>query len=288
MRRIFTELATVLMLGPIGVAHAQTGAPQLLFASGFERGVKLGKQTPYYRKIYGRDNTTGFRWPIKVLGASKSALHPVDHDGHKAVFNVLKRVRGHKGNLTRVLFSKENYAVKNKNTQSPYEILNVKRGRSDLYIRYWMKIDGRMLRDKLHNKWRVLVEYKTKDYSDTESTGFRLIGFVYTDNKGEPFWAWQGDVGPEEPLWQIFNYDVPVPRNKWFLMEVYWHWSEGNDGRALWKVNGQVIGDQHAPTTHNHKPIDFIMPFQIYGNANPKRQWVDDLEIWTGIPAKYQ
>lgn len=286
MRRILTGLVGALACSSAGMVRAQVERPRLLFASGFERGVKLGKQTPDYRKIYGRDSTTGYRWPIKVLGASQSALHPIHHDNHKAVFNRIVRIRGHDGKLTRVLYSRENYAVKGKYTQSPYEILNVQRGRSDLYIRYWMKIDGRMLRKKLHNKWRALFEYKTRGYG--KGTGFRLIGFVYTDNKGKPYWAWQGDVNPEKPLWEIYNTDVPVPRNEWFLMEVFWHWSEGNSGRALWKVNGQLIGDHRGPTTVNSKPIDFIMPFQIYGNGNPKRQWVDDLEIWTGIPAKYR
>jgi hypothetical protein len=27
---------------------------------------------------------------------------------------------------------------------------------------------------------------------------------------------------------------------------------------------------------------------QIYGNANPKYQWIDDIEIWDGIPEKYK
>jgi len=47
------------------------------------------------------------------------------------------------------------------------------------------------------------------------------------------------------------------------------------------------VGDYHGPTTRNSQPIDFIMPFQIYGNSNPKHQWIDDIEIWDGIPEKY-
>ncbi len=286
MRRIFTALATALVFSPVNMASAQAEAPRLLFASGFETGVKLGKQTPYYRKIYGRDQSTGYRWPIKILGASESALHPIDHDNHKAIFNRLVRTEGHNRRSTRVLYSKENYAVKGKVTQSPYEILNIKRGKSDVYIRYWMKIDGQLLRDHPRNKWRALFEFKSVDYG--KGTGFRLISYVYSDNKGQPYWAFQGDLWPDRPLWEINNYDVPVPRNKWFLMEVFWHWSSGNDGRALWKVNGEVIADRHGPTAYKDKPVDFIMPFQLYGNANPKRQWVDDLEIWTGIPDKYK
>ncbi len=56
------------------------------------------------------------------------------------------------------------------------------------------------------------------------------------------------------------------------------------DGRALWRVNGQVVGDHYGPTTRNNRPIDFIMLTQIYGDANPKYQWIDDIEIWDGLP----
>jgi hypothetical protein len=121
-------------------------------------------------------------------------------------------------------------------------------------------------------------EWKTKDYA--AGTGFRLIAFIYTDQLGNPYWHWQGDADPETPIWEIDNTTVPVPINEWFLTEFYWHWSEGESGRALWKVNGRVIGDHYGPTTRNAKPIDFIMLTQIYGDANPKYQWVDDIEIW--------
>ncbi len=75
-----------------------------------------------------------------------------------------------------------------------------------------------------------------------------------------------------------------MPLDEWFLTEFYWHWSEGDDGRALWRINGEVVGDHFGPTTRNHQPIDFIMLTQIYGNANPKYQWIDDIEIWDTLP----
>jgi hypothetical protein len=76
---------------------------------------------------------------------------------------------------------------------------------------------------------------------------------------------------------------LPEPTHKQGLTEFYWHWSKGAGGRALWKVSGKIIGDHRGPTTRNNKPIDFIMLTQIYGNANPKHQWIDDIEIWDGL-----
>ena len=251
---------------------------KLLFSSGFE-GVALAPLNDEYQNITGTDSQTGYSWPITVLGASESGLHMIAHDNQKALRNDIQTVIGHTGQRTRALYSVENYEFRG-DTQGPYEILDIIDGRKDLYVRYWIKLDRESLSKP--NMWRTFFEWKTKGYAN--GSGFRLISFIYTDNDGKPYWVWQGDRDPEHPMWEIENRTVPVPVDKWFLTEFYWHWSEGSDGRALWKINGHVIGDHDGPTTRNHKPIDFIMLTQIYGNANPKHQWVDDIEIWDGLP----
>ena len=256
--------------------------PVLLFKSGFEESVYIDT-TAYednedYRYIRGTDLETGFRWPIEILGASESALHYIDDDHHRAVMSEIRTVTGHDGKPTRALYSIEHYNTGV--TQCPYEILNITEGTKDLFVRYWMKTDSASLVQP--DMWRAIFEYKTKKYAGNR--GFRLIAFIYTDSDGVPYWHWQGDRNPEDPVWEIDNREIPVPMNKWFLTEFYWHWSEGKDGRALWKVNGQVVGDHHGPTTRNGMPIDFIILTQIYGDANPKYQWVDDIEIWNSIP----
>ncbi|MCK5831693.1 MAG: hypothetical protein KAH20_15465 [Methylococcales bacterium] len=261
-----------------------TPTAKLLFSSGFENGVYIDPNPVLNREDYafirGTDNKTGFSWPIDILGSSESALHHIDDNNFQALEAEIQTVLGHNGTPTKALYNIEHYAVPNGATQYPYEILNITEGKKDLYIRYWMKIDAESLTQK--NKWRALFEYKTKDYA--AGTGFRLISYIYTNNQGQAFWHWQGDANPLQPVWEIDNYDIPVPANEWFLTEYYWHWSEGGDGRALWKINGQVVGDHYGPTTRNSKPIDFIMLTQIYGNGNPKHQWIDDIEIWDGLP----
>ena len=256
--------------------------PKLLFKSGFESGIYIDN-TAYldnedYRYIKGTDNETGYSWPINILGASESALHYIDDDNHQAVQSEIQTVIGHNGDSTKTLYSIENYDLGV--TQCPYEILNIQEGRKDLYIKYWIKMDSASLFQP--DMWRAIFEYKTKDYA--ENDGFRLIAYIYTDNDGIPYWHWQGDKNPQNSIWEIDNKTVPVPISEWFMTEFYWQWSEGDDGRALWKINGQVIGDHYGPTTRNSKPIDFIILTQIYGDANPKYLWIDDIEIWNGIP----
>jgi len=288
MKRNFVILITGILISISCNKESPTETPSepiLLFKSGFENGVYIDtnsyEDAEDYRFIKGEDKETGFSWPIDILGANESGLHYIDDDNHNAVFSELQTVIGHNGNQTIALYQQENYNLDV--TQCPYEILDVKDGESDLYIRYWMKLDSVSL--KKSNMWRALFEYKTKLYDEGNGDGFRLIAFIYTDeNDTVPFWHWQGDSNPDNPIWEIDNKEIPVPVNKWFLTEFYWHWSEGNDGRALWKIDGQVIGDHYGPTTRNSQPIDFIILNQIYGDSNPKHQWIDDIEIWDGIP----
>jgi hypothetical protein len=255
--------------------------PELLFKSGFEGNVYIDN-TAYednedYRFIRGMDSETGFSWPINILGASGSALHYIDDDNHQAVFAELQTVIGHNGNQTTVLYQQENYNTDV--TQCPYEILDIKDGTKDLYIKFWIKLDSASLYKP--NMWRTYFEWKSKKYA--KGSGFRLISFIYTDDDEIPYWSFQGDKNPEHPIWEINNKNIPVPVNEWFMNEFYWHWSEGDDGVVLWKVNGQEVGKHYGPTTINGNPIDFIMIGQIYGNSNPKYQWIDDIEIWNTL-----
>ena len=284
--------------GPVCINYSSQDA-SVLFSSGFEGPLDLtGPNDPLdpdnadYQFIRGTDSVTGFSWPIMLpyLCVANSGIHLVDvGDDGKAISNKIVTTIGHDGKPTKALYSIENYIVSDLCTQSPYEILDVKNGKRDLYIRYWMKIDSSSVTQK-KDTWRALFEYKTIDYDtgDGNGTGFRLIAFIYTNADGVPYWHWQGDDNPENPIWEIDNTSIPVPLNKWFLTEYYWHWSEGNDGKAVWRVDGQVIGEHTGPTTKHSKPIDFIMLWQIYGDSNPKYQWIDDVEIWSKIPDKYK
>ena len=283
MKNIITLLAIIILLTILSCSketpnEPANSDPQLLFSSGFEGGVYLANPIECYQFIQGTDTETGFSWPINILGASESGLHYIDDDNFQAIESEIQTVIGHNGNLTKALYNIEHYNIGV--TQCPYEILNITEGKNDLYIKYWIKTDSISLTQP--NMWRTFFEWKTKDYAN--GTGFRLISYIIADEQGNPYWSWHGDANPSNIVWRIDNTSIPVPMNEWFLTEFYWHWSEGNDGRALWKVNGQVIGDHYGPTTRNSKPLDFIMLTQIYGDSNPKYQWIDDIEIWDGIP----
>jgi len=282
MKETIAVTIITLLLACDGSQSPDTEAT-LLFRSGFETGVYLeaprDTSIGYYQLLQGTDAQTGYSWPIQILGATEGGLHLIDDDDGQALRNEIQTVVGHDGEMTRALYNEQNYYTLDA-TQSPYEIVNIQEGRKDLYVKYWMKVDPQS--NEQIDKWRALFEYKTKGYA--EGDGFRLIAYIYTDEQGNAFWHWQGDRDPKHTIWEIDNKEIPVPKDEWFLTEFYWHWSEGDDGRALWKINGEVVGDHYGPTTRNSQPIDFIMLTQIYGDANPKHQWIDDIEIWDALP----
>ena len=279
----YLNLFFIILLLSCNENDSQNNKAKLLFKSGFENSVEIIPNPDVdnndFDVITGKDNTTGFTWPISILGASdQGGLHYIDDDNRQAVFSELQTIIGHNGTLTKTLYSQENYDTDV--TQCPYEIVDLTEGTSNLYVKYWMKVDAESLHQPY--QWRVIYEYKTKEYA--AGNGYRLIAFIYSDGNGNPYWHFEGDKDPQHPIWEYDNFDIPVPENQWFETEFYWKWSNTNNGRSLWKINGDVVANHHGATTINNKPIDLIMLTQIYGNSNPKHQWIDDIEIWSDLP----
>lgn len=251
---------------------------KLLFSSGFE-GVRLGAPQEDYQYITGTDSQTGYSWPISILGSNFSGIHRINDDNGKAITNDVVLTAGPDGNKTKALFQAIAYDVQV--TQTPLQINNIKENPKELYMSYWMKTDSTSFNKK--DTWRAIWEYKTKDYASYQN-GFRMIAFMATDYEGKPYWLFQGDTSPQNPIWQAENYTFPVILNEWFKVSYHIKWSNGADGYACMRVNGHLIGEHHGPTTANSDPLDFIMLTQVYGNSHPMHQWVDDITIWNGLP----
>ncbi len=264
--------------------------PKLLFSSGFENNTVMTdpssqeELTKYsdYKILKGTDQTTGFTWPISILGSDFGGLHYIDADFGFAVENRIDITAGHLGGETSTLYQRLNYDIGV--TQSPYQINNIKQNPKELYMSYWMKTDATSVDG--NESWRAIWEYKTKNYNDNNSEGFRMIAYMATDDTGRPHWLFQGDLNPLRPVWQKRNYTVPLIRNEWFKVEYYIIWNDGPEGYASMKVNGELIAEHNGATTVNSDPMDFILLTQIYGNSYPMYQWIDDIEIWDGLPGQ--
>ncbi len=262
---------------------------KLLFKSGFEKGVYLGE--PYndgggcwFQDVKGSDNDE-FTWPITFWGTSgtfqvlvDSSLNPENYIRNKII-----TVKGYDGNPTRVMFSRILKADKGC-TQDPYIMMDaVEEG--DLYVSYRLKFPedlAKLLGDSSNDDgWCTFFEWKT-------SGDYRIAAYVYVD-EGAPYWYVHGDnvakdrYGRYREFWEEENKSLPVPENKWFLVEIFWHRSKGKDGRFWWAIDGHVVADHHGPNKKS-RPINRIMLFTVYSGQYPLTQWVDDIEIWDGFP----
>lgn len=260
------------------LAKTQEPHPTLLFKSGFE-GISLSDPQEGYQYLKGTDTESGYTWPLFILGSDFSGIHRVNDDNGKAITNRLDKVEGAKGAVTTALYQEVGYDVQV--TQTPLQINNIKENPRELYMRYWMKTDNTSLKGR--DTWRAIWEYKTKKYA-AHNEGFRMIAFMAMDNDGRPYWLFQGDTSPQNPVWQVENYHLPLIQGEWFEVEFHLKWSAGPDGYASMRVNSNLIGEHYGPTTHNADAMDFIMLTQVYGNSHPMYQWVDDIEVWDGLP----
>lgn len=254
--------------------------PQLLFKSGFEEGTIISDIQDNYQVIRGTDAETDFSWPISILGSNFSGIHRIQDDNGPAIDNYLESVPGPTGSETTALFQRVNYDIGV--TQTPYQINNIQNNPTELFMTYWMKTDDTSLQGP--DKWRALWEYKTENYNENNQNGFRMIAFMATDENGELRWLFQGDKNPREAIWLVKNTTVPVIRNEWFKVSYHIKWSNGSNGYAAMRVNGELIAEHKGATTANSDDLDFIILTQVYGNTHPMHQWVDDIEIWRGLP----
>ena len=101
-------------------------------------------------------------------------------------------------------------------------------------------------------------------------------------------WEVRGDnaagTSPYVEYWRVQNTSVPVPVGRWFKFEVFWHRSDGADGRVWAAIDGRVIADRRGPN-RVAKDINRILVANVYGSGNfPMYQWLDDLRLYDGFP----
>ena len=181
----------------------------------------------------------------------------------------------------------------------------------DVYISYWFKLPAD-LPNKLNpfvsdGAWRVFFEWKTGGYNNTYAGDYRMKTVIQKGKDGSLYWssAWDnlanmkdtdknkdGTPWTKKTFWPLGsdfsgrNFIVPVPLNKWFKFEVFWHRSNGSDGRYWVAIDGQKIADHFGPNIGDYGlPITRLMLNNSYtGGAGPVEGFMTDLQIWNGFP----
>jgi hypothetical protein len=303
-------ISMLLLLTFFGFAASSIHAASLLFKSNFGSGVSLG--APYnfslkgaWQNITGTDRETGYSWPIAALGANFSGVQlitidPIDSSSvGKYITTEIRRVTGPRGEPVNELF--QSVRIKGDMGQAgsqapllisrPWTIGDVK----DLYISYWFKYSAdfpsKLAPAMSGAAWRVQFEFKTGGYLNTAAGDYRISVVILKGSDGQLYWQTKGDNVANGP-WARVDYwiedsrDVTVPIDKWFRFEVYWHRSNGGDGRFWAAVDGDVIVDHFGSNMGDYKlPITRIMINNPYsGGAAPVESHSTGLEIWDNYP----
>ena len=114
----------------------------------------------------------------------------------------------------------------------------------------------------------------------------------------ELFWVveglkYKGSGSPEYRTFRAFNLEVAVPRGRWFKLEEYVERHPTEGVVKVW-VDDQLIfelsGVQTKYNTGNVKVAHMVGKVMVgnedYGYTYPYYHWLDDLEIWDGMPSQ--
>jgi chitodextrinase len=288
MRRLALGLLFVL---PV---FCQTG-PKLLFKSGFENATYLDPTyNSSYQYIRGSDQSTGYSWPIGVFSPHPELTgiqNVISSNQASHLAHAIQTVPGPNGSATTALLLKLTSPALSQTCciQAALQTASLGVDVRDVYVRYWTKMNpefASQAKALTTSFWRMAWEMKT-------ATDYRITPMIYADSTGRPYWYIKGDNNAAgcgsacQTFWTVINKTVPVPTDRWFLMEFYLHRSTGSDGRVFWGVDGQTIADHMGPNIGiNNEKINVIMYKNLYGpeNAFPMYEWMDDLEIWDRPP----
>jgi len=323
--RLWLVLACSIGSLAVSVNSARTegaGAHQL-FSSGFEGAISIVPPvdcwgTGCWQDIVGVDSVTQFSWPISLWGGGGKFLLLTDPVTITPltlgdyILNRIDTVTGHRGDQTHALYQQ---ISQNANGTGPmgtspeqdeFQLLP-KTAPGDLYVSYWIKLQPDLVA-KMTNlpagpgiadggTWRAFFALKTggqTSWGDPADDGdYRVEVYVMTYGGGQPYWTIIGDnnAGGGAPLvnnWSVENRSVPVPVGQWLKFEIFCHRSAGGDGRVWMAVDGHVIADRSGANVGAWSmPINRVMAPMLYGGGTmPIYQWIDDLEVWDGLPPR--
>lgn len=293
------------------------GAAKLLFKSDFSTAT-LGPVKDVSGVVAYQD-ITGPGWPIRIGGSAPSRnqlnTNPVNID--PATIGTLMVNRIENGALYQEITKSRNASgLIEKDSWQLGHTINPLAEQADLYLKWThrfqadlaQKMQGLPITNPWTSgvmagggTWRALFAFKTGTPGPGNNDGdYRCEVYVRTDGNVAPFWMLLGDNDarpntaaspfvtlPPGAGFTVTNKAAPVPAGVPFKFGVGWHRSSGADGRIVVDVDGVRIFDRRGPNKGGaNMPINRIIGPLLYGGGFlPIYQWVDDLEIWDGIPA---
>lgn len=268
-------------------------AGNLLFKSSFNQNVIVDKTVSWNHHLNGLDLITGYTFPDDLPGDNSEHFFNYvigDYNNYFQFANAeIVNTTGHDGNPTNALYlefitddtdfvsySRVQYAMYgNSESNDPVERLN--KG----YVKYMIK------KHFNHNDldWALPIEWK-----DMNDNGFRMGLYIYDTNTSLPYWVAKGqymiDGSLGDDVWQVNNYDIAVPEDEWFKLEVYWYGHPDSDvGKLKVAINDEILFDITNQTKDPNLPnkMFYFMPFKVYGTVG--HSWITDFEYWDNPPS---
>jgi hypothetical protein len=205
---------------------------------------------------------------------------------------IIETVTGHTGQLTRALKIENIKPNPNECCQqvgfgASLMDLNSQVSRN-YYLKQWVRLDPYLQRnaDAIGGQyWRSFWAYKTY-------TRNRLQIQIHNHQPPGVHWYVQSDnCGARSTNCGATKYwtetsSVKVPRDQWFLVEIFYHRAPDSTGRFFFSVNGQVIFDHLGPTMPEPwEEVNNMVHASIYtANKIPGYTLVDDIEVRSAPP----
>lgn len=321
MSSIRVLLLVVLALWWCPQAIATDPQPRLLFRAGFTGAAIPPPQecwdTGCWQDIAGTDGRTGFAWPPRLRGGTGRFLliaDPVQIDSlsiQQYMRNHVESAENPRGRHAPVLYQEISKTINGlapmggSAAQNEFQFLPIEKA-EELYVSYWIKLQPDLIERMTHlppgpgidrgGTWRAIFAFKTggqRDNGGPQNDGdYRVEAYVMTYGSDTPYWVVLGDnnAGGGAPLkndWRIADRSLPVPIGRWFKFEIYWRRTNDDTGRVWAAVDGHTIADRRGPNMGaRNLPINRIMAPMLYtGQRMPAYQWIDDVQVWSRIPA---
>lgn len=302
-------------IGTVKVEIIPPTSANLLFKSGFE-GVNVGAQTGDYKFITGTDSETGYSWPPTFwnsgVAGTPNGIHTISSQFGATYTNELVTMTGHTGAQTTALkVGIDAFPQPYKNTQTPYQINDIGGSQlggvgepEEIYHKFWIRLDdmSAVINGSNGNTSRMIWQFKSINFDDNwvigdgDDDAYRISLYVYYNATDGLYFSTVADWQPrEENAWWIQKNYMTVPTEEWFKVEIYDKVSDGEDGIFWIKINDVQIAYKEGRNLGNNNPTswgpDIKAPdnlrywtlWQFY-SAYTGVQWIDDIEIWDGIP----
>ena len=167
-----------IILSIIVLFNQKTQPANLLFKSGFEKGVSLSKverkDSPiWWQSLKGSDNKE-FLWPINLQGKD-GLFQMITNNNNISSYmeNSLLDMIGIDGKPSRVL----QQTIKKKEnewSQDPYVVYTGNQEQKKIYLRYSLKFPKNLSEQLGADGWLTFCEYKT-------ASDYRLAFYIYCD-----------------------------------------------------------------------------------------------------------